>query len=342
MAFLSAQVNRTYFVPLDRLFLLNKSAHPSPNVNNIHFGPNEVAFLTHTELSQRIPLDGLKRFGHRYIIATENLNDRYWLIVNVRENAGAIWERGSFRFMYEPIGEYRKMPMFKPTFPMDVENALFVLLLSLSTESRNLTQDPFLVPWIYSFTDDPFSNPEIAPDPSALSWTIVGDPDQEFHQVPDQSNTIELTEEKLECLCERWHKFQTVLANKAPESANFNPLTLHFFIKAFTNEGIDEIIAAISCIEATLQLPEEKGSRIPKRRYKRLVNDKDCNLWIDRAYSLRNKYLHSAEEIEKKIDLKLLSKTRLMLVKGVDAYVNIASQRCDLNRKSLLHFLSNK
>ena len=176
-----------------------------------------------------------------------------------------------------------------------------------------------------------------------MSWTIVGDPDQEFHQVPDQSNTIKLTEEKLECLCQRWHKFQTVLTNKAPESANFNPLTLHFFIKAFTNDGIDEIIAAISCIEATLQLPEEKGSKNSEKDATSAWSTiKTAICGLTKPISYGNKFLHSVEDIEKKIDLKILFKTRLMLVKGVDAYVNIASRRCDLNRRSLLHFLSNK
>ena len=125
VAFLSSQVNRTYFVPLDRMYLLNKFAHHSPSVNNVRFGPNEVALLTGGDLSECIPQDGLKRFGNRHIIPMEKLEDRYWLIVKVQENAGAIWERGSFRFMYEPISEYGKIPMFKPTFPMDVEKSAF-------------------------------------------------------------------------------------------------------------------------------------------------------------------------------------------------------------------------
>lgn len=342
-AFLSSQINRTFFVPLDRLLLLDKSLRPCQRIKNVRFGSNEVALLTHAELSQRIPQDGLKRFGDRYKFPIDNLDDRYWIIVKVRENAGAIWERHLFRFMYEPTGEYGKIPMFEPTYPMEVEKALFVLLLSFLRDSDNITQDPFLVPWIYSFTDDPFSKPNIAPDPSALSWSIVGDPGQEF-QVPDQSNTIELTEGKRESLHQRWRKLQTILANKESASTNFHPLTLHFFIKAFADEGIDEIISTISCIEATLQLPNDRNPKKKKlmKRYKVLVKDNDCNRWLDRAYRLRNNYLHSVEDPGTKITLRDLGKTRLSLVNAVDAYINLASRRFDCNRESLLRSLSMK
>ena len=145
-AFLSSQINRTYFVPLDRLLLLDKSLRPCHGIKNVRFGTNEVALLRHAELSQRIPQDGLKRFGDLYKFPIDNLDDRYWLIVKVRENAGAIWERHLFRFMYEPNGEYGKIPMFEPTYPKEVEKALFVLLLSFLRKSDNITKDLFLVP----------------------------------------------------------------------------------------------------------------------------------------------------------------------------------------------------
>ena len=338
-AFLSSQVSRTYFVPLDRLCLVDKSVQTRKRVRNLRFGSNEVALLTGAELSQRIPLDELKRFGHRYEFPIQRLDDRYWLIVTVRETAGALWERSWFRFMYVPMSEFSTIPMFKPTFPKEVEEAFFVLLLSLLRKSNNSTRDPFTVPWIYSLTDDLFSKPNPAPDPSALSWTIAGDPGEEF-QVPNESESIDLTKEKRKRLHQRWHEFQTILANIESESTNFHPLTLHFFIKAFTDEGIDEIIAIISCIEATLQLPNEKQRKKLMKRYERLVNDKDCDQWLERAYTLRNNYLHSLEDPETKITLKDLSQTRLSLVKAVDAYVNLASQKSDCNRESLLRSLS--
>ena len=340
-AFLSSQVNRTYLVPLDRLCLVNKSAHPQKNVKNIHFGPNEIVLLTKSELSRRIPEDELRRFGYLYEFPTERLDDRYWLIVNVQENAGAIWKRTWRRFLYEPIGAFGKSPMFKSTFSNEIEEAIFTLLLSLKKEPNDITWNSFTVPWIYSFTDDPFAKPNPSPDTSELSWNIVGDPGEEF-EVSDLSEIVKLTDDEIDGIGQRWCKLQTVLRKTDAESASFHPLTLHFFVKAFIEEGIDEIIASISCIEATLRLPNEWSRKKSIKRYKQLVKDKDCHQWLESAYELRNNYLHSLGDPRAALTSADIARTRLSVVKAVDAYLNLASRYCDRNRKSLLDTLSNE
>jgi hypothetical protein len=55
--------------------------------------------------------------------------------------------------------------------------------------------------------------------------------------------------------------------------ASLHPLTKHFFVKGFREDGADEIIALIRRIEATLMLPDEKGTKKIKKRYKKLVSD---------------------------------------------------------------------
>ena len=340
-AFLSSQISRAYFVPLDRLSLRDRSARPHKNVTNIHFGPNEVVLLTKSELSRRIPEDGLRRFGYLYEFPTERLDDRYWLIVNVKEKAGSIWNRTWRRFLYEPIGASGKTPMFKPIFPNEIEEAIFVLLLNLKKEPKDMTWDSFTVPWIYSFTDDPFAKPNRAPDPSALSWDFVGDHGEGF-KVSNKSEEFDLTEENVQGLRQRWDKLQAALAKTDDENANIHPLTLHFFIKAFTEEGIDEIIANISCIEATLRLPNEWSRKKSMKRYEQLVKDKNCHQWLENAYELRNNYLHSLGDPRAAITSTDVARTRLSVLKAVDAYLNLASRYCDRNRKSLLDTLSKE
>lgn len=340
-AFLSSQVRRTYLVPLDRLCLVNKSVRPKKNIKEIHFGPNQVVLLTQSELSRRIPEDGLGRFGHQYDFPTERLDDRHWLIVNVQEKAGAIWERPWRRFLYEPIGAFGNAPMFKPIFPKEIEEAIFVLLLSLQKEPNDITWNSFTVPWIYSFTDDPFAKPNLSPDPSELSWNIVGDSGEEF-EVPNKSDEFFLTDEKVQGVRQRWDKLQAVLGKKDDENANFHPLTLHFLVKAFTEEGIDEVIANISCIEATLRLPNEKNRKKSTKRYKQLIEDERCHQWLECAYDLRNKYLHSLGDPKAAISSEAISRSRLSVVTAVDAYLNLASRYSDRNRKSLLDTLCNR
>lgn len=340
-AFLSSQVSRAYLVPLDGLCLTDRSARFHKNVKNINFGPNEVVLLTSSELSRRIPEDGLRRFGHQYDFPVKRLDDRYWLFVTAREKAGAIWERTWRRFLYVPMRAFGKVPMFKSIFPTEIEEALFVLLLSFPKGPGDMTWNPFTVPWIYSFTDDSFAKPDLAPDPSALSWCIAGDPGEEF-EVSDKSEIVDLTDEKIEGIRQRWCKLRTVLKTTDAECASFHPLTLHFFVKAFSEEGIDEIIATISCMEATLQLPEEQNRKKLMKRYKRLVNDEDCYEWLDSAFKLRRDYIHSLGNAKALITFKDLARTRLSLVNAMDAYLDLASRYCDRNRTELLRCLSHE
>ena len=340
-AFLSSQINRTYFVPLDRLSLMDRSVRPHKNVKNIHFGPNEVVLLTSAELRQRIPQDGLKRFGHQFEFPIERLDDRYWLIVTTVENAGVIWERTWRRFMYHPIDTFGKSPMFKSTFPNEIEEAILVLLLSWKKEPIDRAWNPFTIPWVYSLTNDTFARPNPAPNPSALSWDLVGD-HSEVLEVPDQSEIVNLTDDKIDSIRQRWSKLQTVLRKTDAEGTSFHPLTLHFFIKAFSEEGIDEIIATISCIEATLQLPEERNRTELMKRYRRLVNADNCYQWLDNAFKLRREYIHSLGNPKATIIFKDLARTRLSLINAVDAYIDLASRCDDRNRTELLRFLSNQ
>lgn len=340
-AFLSSYISSTHLVPLDRLCLVNKSARPQKDVKNIHFGPNEIVLLTKSELSRRIPEDGLRRFGHSYEFPTERLDDRYWLVVNVQEKAGEIWKRTWRRFLYEPIGAFGTTPMFKPIFPKEIEEAIFVLLLSLQKGPNDITWNSFTVPWAYSFTDDPFAKPSPSPNPSELSWDIVGDPGEEF-EVANKSEEFDLTDESFQGVRQRWDKLQTVLANTNDENSSFHPLTLHFFVKAFTEEGIDEIIANISCFEATLRLPDEFSKEKSIKRYERLVKDEDCHQWLRNAYILRNRYLHSLADPKATITSMDIARTRLSVVIAVDAYLNLASRHNDRNRESLLNTLSHE
>ena len=291
-AFLSTGVTRSYFAPLDGLSLEDWSVSPHQKVKNIRFGPNEIALLTSGELGQRIPNEGLKRFGGWCEFPIEKLDDRYWLIVTVHEDSGPIWERKRSRLFHMTWSAIGNVPVYEPTYPAPIEDALFILLLTLVSEPNEISWKPFAVPWVYSFTDDPFEDPQHAPDHSLLSWTLVGEPGEEF-EASDHSEFFEVTHQLLEALHRRWCKLETALEKTDPETANFHPLTKHFFVKALSEEGIDEIIANISCIEATLQLPTERNRTKLMKRYKHLVDNDEAYDWLNKAFKYRKNYLHS-------------------------------------------------
>jgi hypothetical protein len=200
-------------------------------------------------------------------------------------------------------------------------------------------EKPFAIPWVYSFTDDPFSEPSRAPDRSSLSWTIVGDEEHEY-EVPDQSNYFSFNKVEIEtALRERWNRLQATLNRSAAVGANFHPLTKHFFMKAFQEEGVDEIIALISCIEATLMLPDEKGPDRLKKRYKKLVSDDMAYDSLELAYAIRRRYLHALGDHRDTMDWKEFGKSRWAVAKAVDNYLTLAGRRSGEDRETLLRSL---
>lgn len=334
-AFLATEVERTHLAPLDRLDLKNLTQHPHEPVKSVRFGPNEIALLSSVALGQRVRHHALKRFDHWHQFPTEELDNFYWLIVSAPEEAGPIWERTWLGNLHKTWDEIGQIPIFEPTYPEPIEDALFVILLSLIKESKEDPWEPFFVPWVYSSTDDPFADAPRAPDPSALTWTLIVHSNEEF-EVPERSEFFKIDHQKIEALERRWQKLQAALRKADTEQANFHPLTKHFFVKALAGEGIDEIVANISCIEATLMLKEWKGRENMEKRYKHLVGNGEEFKWLKRGYALRDKYLHSLADPKGTIAWEDLGGIRWSISKAVDSYLDLTEQRGELSREALL------
>ena len=334
--FLCERVRRTYLAPLDRLRLENRDFGDRDKVKNVSFGENEIACLDREELTQRLPVEGLNRFGPRYEFPMNDLVGRYWLMVSEVEEAGPVYRRTVYGLLDFSLDDLGTTEMFRSTFPRPVEDALFVLLLTFLKNPDETPWRPFGVPWTYSFTDDLFSDADPAPEALALTPSIVGDVDN-FSEVPDQSEFFEMGSQQREILNDRWRKLQTVLTAGELGDSNFHPLTKHFFVKALGDNGIDEIISNISCLEATLRGKEEKNRHTRQTtRYKHLVENRESRRWIDTAYELRKHYLHSLGDPNRKITWKDLGQTRWAVATAVDKYLDLASRRPELGREILL------
>ena len=182
-AFLRRSVRRTHLVPIDLLSLEHRSDVRTQDVTSIRFGPNEIVRLHRDDLARRVPVDALVRFGARYQFPTAELDGFRWLSTTRTEPAGPL-ERRTW------LGLLNTVELFRSTYPMPVEDALFVLLLILLKDPRDTPWQPFRIPWTFSFTDDLFSDPVAPPDPSSLSRQIVGDEHDQF-EVPDQSEVFD-------------------------------------------------------------------------------------------------------------------------------------------------------
>ena len=338
-SFTQERVDRTYLVPLDLLSLEDGSSGTTNAVKNVAFGPNEIVCLEHGDLARRVPADALARFGPRYEFPLQELDGFYWLVTTRSEDAGPIHRRTWIDLLNLTLAELGSVPLFRSLYPSPVENALFVLLLTLLKEPNDVPWRPFHVPWVFSFTNDRFADPVPPPDASALTRTIVGDSNHQF-EVPDQSECFDMGANQQTTLREWWTKFDLLLAHSNSTDASFHPLTRHFFVKALADNGVDEIISNISCLEATLMLKQSRGRPKLKKRFAQIVNDTNTQKWAQHAYDLRDHYLHSLADPQTKVAWKDLARIRWAIASAVRKYVDLACLQPRTDRTSLLRQLS--
>lgn len=337
-AFLRSSVRRTYLVPLDCLLLEDSSGDSRQKVTSVRFGPNEIVRLSLNGLAKRVPVDALARFGARYQFPAEELDGFYWLVTSWTEPAGPLEKRTLHGLFNTSLVEFGKVKLFRSTYPTPVEDALFVLLLILLKEPQDTLWRPFHIPWMFSFTDDLFSDPVASPDPSLLTRTIVGDEYNEF-EVPAQSEIFEFDAGPQDALRQRWNDLEAVLAKADSQDANFDPLTRHFFVKALSDYGVDEIISNLSCLEATLRLKQEKKRTMLTQRFRRLVAGKQPTRWLESAYRFRNDYLHSLVHFQHKLTWTDLARARWIVATAVNNYLDFAIKHPEHDRSELLKSL---
>ena len=336
-AFLRLSVRRTYLVPLDCLLLEDRSGDSTRKVTSICFGPNEIVRLHHHDLAQRVPVDALARFGARYEFPAKELDGFYWLATSRTEPAGPPERRTLHGLFNTALVELGTVELFRSTYPKPVEDALFVLLLILLKDIQDTPWQPFRIPWTFSFTDDLFSDPVAPPNPSSLSRQIVGDEYNQF-EVPDQSEICEFGAHKQDTLQQRWNDLEPILARTDIEGTSFHPLTRHFFVKALSEYGVDEIILNLSCLEATLQLKDERRPTVT-RRFRRLVADDQPTQWLKSAYRLRDEYLHSLANFQHRLTWTDLARTRWIVATAVKNYLDFAIEHPERDRSELLKSL---
>ena len=340
-AFLRQSVRRTYLVPLDRLSLEDRSGDSKQEVTSIRFGPNEIVRLDGHDLARRVPVDALARFGARYQFPTAELGGFYWLATRRTEPAGPLERRTWLGRLNSAWVKLDTVEFFRSTYPTAVEDPLLVLLLIFLKDPQDTPWQPFSIPWTFSFTDDLFSDPVAPPDPSSLSRQIVGDEFDQF-EVPEQSEFFEFGTHQRDALQQRWNDLETVLARTDPASASFHPLTRHFFVKALSEYGVDEIISNLSCLEATLQLKKERNRTKLTERFAVLVGDEQAAQWLESTYRLRNAYLHSLAHPQQRLTWTDLARARWAVATGVKNYLDFAIKHPEFNRSRLLKLLERQ
>ncbi|MEX5571524.1 hypothetical protein Q1J52_01150 [Pseudomonas lijiangensis] len=211
----------------------------------------------------------------------------------------------------------------------------------------------FRVPWVYTRNDDLFVPPAPPPDADTLAWQ----PDiytNEYGERVETERPVEfrLTDSAKGMMSQlgetRWSTFQTAL-----NSDLLKPPIMHFLVRAFLSDGIDEFMAHMTTIEAALGLhadhdrkarslhhPGWWATRRVGARVASILNDASAAGLYTELFDLRSAFIHGRESMEKISTLKRVEARRLAAAIAA-AIVHCASQATQPRESFLRELLDN-
>lgn len=255
-AFSRKSITRRHLCPLDL----------ADDLPPMIFGNSRIARLTAAELDVLFDRPRLMRHFPDLPLESKRLVEFQWLIVEEEVSVNVRPEARALPFMYEDMG--RDLGEIEPhlgRFPTAVEDALFFILLVPWEEWSTLKEVDwrgFRVPWIYTLDDDLFVSPSRPPSADSLSfepWIYQDNWGEEI----ELERPIMLPLDSGAAVGLQWI---TDAAWTEVQVARATPLfetpVVHFLVRAFLANGIDEFIAHLTVIEAALGSESDHKRRL--------------------------------------------------------------------------------
>jgi hypothetical protein len=332
-AFRATQCRRRYLVPLDQ----------AGDLPALTFGPVRLAKFSEAELRELIDATRLERVFPHLPIDTRRFSCFHWLVV---EEEFLLDQRPAARasptlFNMKLARDFGRIEPYKGRFPSPVENALFALLLAPWEEwSTELSPDwrGFRTPWVYSVVEDVFVRPLAPSSVDTLTWDISTH-DDEYGETYETLEFFPLPLDEMETARglalvdnDSWSVVEGALGCPL-----FETPVVHFFVRAFLSEGIDEFIAHLTTIDAALGLyADHRPSLRPKpdpypklkatdrlgARIAALLADSSAANLHKKLFDIRSDYVHgrgSKKDISSKEKIGARSLARRVVAALVEA-----------------------
>lgn len=225
------------------------------------FGTARIAQFTADELEQLFDSPRLARHFPTLPLESKRLAQFHWLVV---EEEVAVDSRPETRalpfFSVDMSRDFGEIEPHLGRFPKAVEDALFFLLLAPWEDWSTLNEVDwrgFRIPWIYTLDDDLFVAPSRPPSPDSLTlepWIVQDNWGEEIELerptvLPLDSNAATGLQWVTETAWTEWQSARTTPLFETP--------VVHFLVRAFLADGIDEFIAHLTVIEAALGLESD-------------------------------------------------------------------------------------
>jgi hypothetical protein len=320
------------------------------------FGPCEVQKFSQSELEAELQIARLKRQTPQLRLDTKLLSLFQWLVVRETVLLPERIGQRSVPMFYRIAGQdYGEINPHASTWPRAVEEAAFALLLlpwEDLVRDPNVDWRPFRIPWVYTSEHDPFVRLATPEDADSLALEPFGyeDPktgEWDEWEVPMRT---ELAGNKNDAIVpltdQRWNEITSALHLPA-----FNQRVVHFLVRAFATDGIDEFLAHAITIEAALGRPEDfHGSTRPRigrqnpgatervaRRVEAILSDASAYRDYKELFDLRSKFVHGS--CLAKIPSETRLKARRLARRVADALVSAASSTTYQDRNAFLSAL---
>ncbi|WP_208451923.1 hypothetical protein [Burkholderia anthina] len=324
------------------------------------FGTARIAQFTADELEQLFDYPRLARHFPTLSLESKRLAQFHWLIVEEEVTADSRPETRALPFFSMDISrDFGEIEPHLGRFPKAVEDALFFLLLAPWEDWSTLNEVDwrgFRIPWIYTLDDDLFVAPSRPPSPDSLTlepWIIQDNWGEEIEL--ERPTVLPLASKAVTGL-----QWVTDTAWTEWQSARTTPLfetpVVHFLVRAFLADGIDEFIAHLTVIEAALGLESDhrrglrpkpdphrslssSTERVATRLGAALGDDKAVKDYKD-LFDLRSAFIHGRAGVQR-ISTRQRVLARSLARRATCALVALASYSV-LTREGCLSDLLDK
>ncbi|MDN7445025.1 hypothetical protein QZM64_38325 [Burkholderia cepacia] len=247
---------RRYICPLDL----------ADDLPTMAFGNARVARFTAEELETLFDAPRLRRNFPTLPFESDRLAQFHWLVVEEERAVDPRPEARAVPMLFADMRrDFGEIEPYLGRFPLAVEGVLFFLLLAQWEEWATMPDVDwrgFRIPWIYTLDEDLFVRPARPPSPDSLSlepWFVHDDWGEEIQlERPTYLPLDDSAKKELPRLTESaWAELQAALATPL-----FETPVVHFLVRAFLADGIDEVIAHMTAIEASLGLESDHRRKL--------------------------------------------------------------------------------
>jgi hypothetical protein len=292
----ATKITRRYLCPLDW----------ADTLPDIEFGRAFVRSPTGADLAVLFDAPRLARLFPAQTLDVGRLAQFHWFVVEEEVPLTEGFAERAFPMKHLMQKDFGEIDVHAGDHSAALTDALFGLLLApWEAWHSDGSGDwrAFRIPWIHVETGDLFIRPKQVPSADQLSWTpfyVEEDGEQLEIEVPLHVSLYERAEIELSQLDHRWWARLEI----ASSSVLFTTPIKHFLVRAFFSEGMDEIMAHMTTIEAALGMHEDftgpRPSHVKKlkvhermaQRIEALLGDPQLADDYRALFQLRSKFVH--------------------------------------------------